>query len=382
MTHTVATIEPPQPTGAHALVVGGVDTHLDFHVAAALDGYGALLGIETFPTTPAGYRALLAWLAGFGPVGVVGVEGTGSYGAGLARHLHAAGIAVAEVNRPDRSARRRRGKTDAYDAEAAARTALAAHREHQTPAAKLNHGPVEALRAYKVAHDQAVKQRTATLNLMHQLIVTAPDDLRQELAGLTKHTLPDHCARFRTPTPDTTDGATADTRAATKATLKRLGRRVLTLVEEIEFYDTQITALTKSIAPTVLDQPGVGPQTLAQLLITISSNPDRFTNEAAFAALCGTSPIPASSGKTNRHRLNRGGDRQANYALHMIALSRLRIHQPTRDYIATRTADGRSTPHLRRMLKRYIARELFTLIRDDLHAYNTHAEAHQAHQAA
>jgi len=368
MTHTIATIEP-------TMVVGGVDTHLDFHVAAALDGFGALLGVEAFPTTPRGYRTLLAWLAGFGPVAVVGVEGTGSYGAGLARHLHHAGIAVTEVNRPDRAARRRRGKTDAYDAEAAARTALAAHREHSAPAAKLNQGAIEALRAYKNAHEQAVKQRTATLNLMHQLIVTAPEDLRQELAGLTKHTLPEHCARFRvTDNPD----AMADPRAATKATLKRLGRRVLALVEESEFYHAQITALTASIAPTVLDQPGVGPQTLAQLLITISSNPDRFATEAAFAALCGTSPIPASSGKTDRHRLSRGGDRQANYALHMITLSRLRIHQPTRDYITARTPDGRSTPHLRRMLKRYIARELFPLLRDDLRAHSHDQQTLQA----
>lgn len=372
MTHTTTTIEP-------ATVVGGVDTHLDLHVAAALDGAGALLGVEAFPTTPAGYRALLAWLRGFGPLAVVGVEGTGSYGAGLARHLHAAGIAVTEVNRPDRAARRRRGKTDAYDAEAAARTALAGHREDRAPAAKLNQGAVEALRTYKTAHDQAVKQRTATLNLMHQLVVTAPEDLRQELAGLTKHTLPEHCARFRlTHAPDTN----ADPRAATKATLKRLGRRVLALVEEIELYNTQITALTAAIAPTVLDQPGVGPQTLAQLLITISSNPDRFATEAAFAALCGTSPIPASSGKTDRHRLSRGGDRQANCALHMIALSRLRIHQPTRDYITTRTRDGRSTPHLRRMLKRYIARELFPLLRDDLRTQAPTPTAEQPRQAA
>ena len=355
--------------------MGGVDTHLEFHVAAALDGYGALLGVEAFPTTVAGYRALTTWLRGFGSVTVVGVEGTGSYGAGLARHLHHAGIAVSEVNRPDRAARRRRGKTDAYDAEAAARTALAQHRQQQPPAAKLNQGPIEALRIYKNAHDQAVKQRTATLNLMHQLLVTAPQDLRQELSGLTKHTLPTRCARFRT--PHTTAG---DPRQAAKATLKRLGRRVLALSEEIDSYNDQITTLTATLAPTLLDQPGVGPQTLAQLLITISSNPDRFTTEAAFAALCGASPIPASSGKTDRHRLNRGGDRQANYALHMIALSRLRTHQPSRTYIATRTRDGRSTPHLRRMLKRYIARELFPLLRNDLH---THSQTnHQPARAA
>jgi transposase len=372
MTHTISSIES-------TVVVGGVDTHLEFHVAAALDGYGTLLGIETFPTTPAGYRALSAWLGGFGPVTVVGVEGTGSYGAGLARHLHAAGVAVTEVNRPDRAARRRRGKTDAYDAEAAARTALAGHRADQAPAAKLNQSEIEGLRMLKNAHDQAVKQRTATLNLMHQLVLTAPDELRQELAGLTKHTLPGHCARFRVPTDPQAMGAP---RMAAKATLKRLGHRVLGLVEEIEFYDTQIAVLTAALAPTMLDQPGVGPQTLAQLLITISENPDRFATEAAFAALCGTSPIPASSGKTDRHRLNRGGDRQANYALHMIALSRLRIHATTRDYIAARTPDGRSTPHLRRMLKRYIARELFPILRDDLRAHHTPTPTEETHQAA
>lgn len=346
-------------------VFGGVDTHLDFHVAAVVNALGALLAVARFPTNPAGYRALLAWLEGFGPVMVVGVEGTGSYGAALARHLHAQHVPVVEVNRPDRAERRRRGKTDAYDAEAAARTALAG-RAHT---AKINQGPVESLRVLKLAHASAVKQRTAAINQMHQLVATAPAELRSQLEGLTKHTLPARCARLR-PGTDLHDAT-----AATKHALRMLARRVQRLTEEIDELDAEITTLVGQIAPTTLAAPGVGPHTVARLLITIGENPHRFTSEAGFAALCGTNPIPASSGRTDRHRLNRGGDRQANSAIHMIALSRLAHHRPTRAYIAQRTTDAKSDPHLRRKLKRYITRELFTLLRTDLQALTPAAQA-------
>lgn len=361
MTQNPQSIESGMHTSAQQLpVFGGVDTHLDFHVAAAVNALGALLGVARFPTTPAGYRELLAWLQGFGPVMAVGVEGTGSYGAALTRHLHAHDVAVLEVNRPDRAERRRRGKTDAYDAEAAARTALAG-RAH---AAKINQGPVESLRVLKLAHASAVKQRTAVINQMHQIVATAPAELRTQLEGLTKHTLPARCARLR-PGADLHDAA-----AATKHTLRMLARRAQRLTEEIDDLDTEIATLAKQIAPTTLAAPGVGHHALARLLITIGENPHRFGSEAAFAALCGTNPIPASSGRTDRHRLNRGGDRQANSAIHMVALSRLAHHQPTRTYIAKRTTNGKSDPHLRRKLKRYITRELFALLRTDLQALN------------
>lgn len=362
----ISPISPNSQAVAEQLpVFGGVDTHLDFHVAAVVNAVGALLAVARFPTNPAGYRDLLAWLEGFGPVMVVGVEGTGSYGAALARHLHAHDIKVLEVNRPDRAERRRRGKTDAYDAEAAARTALAG-RAHT---AKVNQGPVESLRVLKLAHASAVKQRTAAINQMHQLVATAPVEVRSQLDGLTKHTLPARCVRLR-PGTDLHDAT-----AATKHTLRMLARRVQRLTEEIDELDTEITALVNQIAPTTLAAPGVGPHTVARLLITIGENPHRFNSEAAFAALCGTNPIPASSGRTDRHRLNRGGDRQANSAIHMIALSRLAHHQPTRAYIAQRTTNAKSDPHLRRKLKRYITRELFALLRTDLQALTPAAHA-------
>lgn len=357
-----------QIESAQVGIYGGVDTHLDFHVAAAVNALGALLDTAVFATTVQGYAELLAWLRAWGPLAQVGVEGTGSYGAGLARHLHRHDVEVLEINRPDRASRRRRGKTDAYDAEAAARTALAGHAR----AAKINTGAVESLRMLKLQRDSAVKQRTATLNQMHQLRVTAPQELREQLTGLTKHTLATHCVRFRV-TRDT-NRLTDPVQAAKKA-LHGLARRVLALTAEITELDADITALTRAIAPATSAAAGVGAQTVAQLLIAIGEQPERFHSEAGFAALCGTSPIPASSGKTQRHRLNRGGNRQANSALHMATLNRLCHHPPTKAYIAARTTDAKSDPHLRRKLKRYLARELFTLLRQDLRALNTPAIA-------
>lgn len=364
MSQINAQIEPGQhcvPDHAQRAVYGGVDTHLEFHVVAAVNGLGALLGTEVFPTTVQGYARLLDWLTGWGRLALVGVEGTGSYGAGLSRHLLRHDIEVVEINRPDRADRRRRGKSDAYDAEAAARTVLAG----RTLRAKINTGPVESLRMLKVQHDSAVKQRTATINQMHQLRVTAPAELREQLNGLTKHTMPARCVRFRV---DATQ--LGDPVQAAKKALRGLGRRVLALSEEIDDLAADITALTQAIAPTTCAALGAGPQSVAQLLITIGEHPERFRSEAAFAALCGVSPIPASSGKTQRHRLNRGGDRQANSALHMITLCRLAHHPPTKAYIAARSQDGKSDPHLRRKLKRYLARELFTHLRNDLQQLN------------
>lgn len=361
MTHNHSWIDPADSGGNPVAVVGGVDTHLDFHVVAAVNALGALLGVAVFPTTATGYSELLVWLRQWGPLIAVGVEGTGSYGAALSRQLTHHGVEVLEVTRPDRADRRRRGKTDAYDAEAAARTVLAG-RAHT---AKVNLGAVESLRMLKMQYDSAVKQRTAALNQMHQLRVTAPQELRAELVGLTKHTLPPRCARFRL-----TNTWLGDPVQAAKKTLRGLARRVLALTEEIEELDADIAALVQVVAPRTLAVTGTGPQTVAQLLITIGEQPDRFRSESAFAALCGVNPIPASSGKTSRHRLNRAGDRRANSALHMIVLSRLAHHRPTRDYIAARAADKKSDPHLRRKLKRYLARELFILLRTDLQDLN------------
>lgn len=365
MTDQHRNLDPVDPRA----VYGGVDTHRDFHVATAVSALGALLGTATFPADAAGYQQLLEWLHSWGPVAGVGVEGTGSYGAGLARRLDEHGLTVHEVNRPDRSSRRRRGKSDHFDAEAAARSVLAG----STNPAKINHTTIESLRMLKVQYDSAIKQRTATLNQMHQIRVTAPEALRTQLAGLTKKTLPTTCARFRI---DPT-AALADPTTTAKKVLRGLAKRVLTLTEEIRALDADITALTTTVAPTTAAASGVGPQGLARLLITIGENPERFTSEASFAALCATNPVPANSGKHQEfYRLNRAGNRQANSALYMMVISRLAHHQPTRDYIRHRTPDGVSTAHLRRKLQRYLARELYTLLRTDLR------NLHQPPQAA
>jgi transposase len=336
-------------------VILGVDTHADEHVAALLSTVGGLVATASFAATAAGYRALLAWARGHGPVGRAGVEGTGSYGAALTRHLRGAGVPVIEVNRPDRAARRRRGKTDPVDAEAAARAVLAG-RATVTP--KTADGPAEALRLLKLAKDSAVKARTQAINQLKAVLVGADPDLREALAGLGRATLIRRCAQL----PDTTadGGAVA---ATVVYTLRLLARRIQQLTGEINDLTRRIRAVLADHAPQLLERRGVGPDSAATLLITAGDNPERLANEASFAALCGANPIQASSGKTRRHRLNRGGDRQANAALYHIALTRLRCDQPTGDYIDRRAAQGKTRREALRCLKRYIAREIYNLIR-------------------
>jgi transposase len=337
-------------------VTGGVDTHVDTHAAAALDELGRLLGSETFPATAAGYGRLLTWLTGFGRVVAVGVEGTGSYGAGLGRHLTTSGIRVVEVDRPDRRARRKHGKSDPADAIAAAR-AVQAGTATGTP--KSRDGVVESIRALRVARNGAIKAHTASMNALRQMIVTAPDQLRQQLTGLGAKTLVETCARLR-------PGDLIDPTQGVKAALRRLARRCQMLAAEIAEADADLRSLVARAAPGLVDQFGVGPEIAGQLLITAGDNPERLRSEASCAALCGVSPLPASSGRTNRHRLNRGGDRAANSALHRIVIVRLRYHQPTHAYVERRTAEGLSKRDIIRCLKRYLARELLPQIREAL----------------
>jgi transposase len=343
--------KPPVPHPDE--VVGGVDTHADTHTAAALDPLGQLLGTATFPASAAGYRQLLAWLGRFGPVARVGVEGTGSYGVGLTRYLTLKQVPVVEVNRPARADRRRRGKSDTFDAENAARAALAGT---ATAVPKTRDGKVEAIRLVHSTRAGAVKARSAAWASFHNMVLTSPDTVRDRLIGLTRKRRLDAALHFPA------GSEVADPQQAAQRCLTRLAQRIQTLSSEIADADTELKALTAAAAPQLLTQPGVGPETTAQLLITVGDNPHRIDNEAAFAALCGTSPVPASSGRTQRHRLNRGGDRQANRALHIIAVTRLRRHQPTRDYIATRNPDGKATPHLMRCLKRHLARDIYQLL--------------------
>ena len=343
-------------TGAvvtQAVVTVGVDTHSDTHHAAVIDSVGRPLADDGFPTTPAGYRQLLAWAQSHGEVAGFGVEGTGAYGAGLARHLRAAGQVVIEVDRPDRKTRRQRGKSDPIDAYAAAAAVLSGA---ATGTPKTRDGRVEAIRTLRVARRSAIKGRTQAINQLKALVLTGPAELRQALTGLTTRQLLTTCRRLRA---DTRLTHVADpVTAATKLTLRRLARRITALGEEIDDIDTELRPLVAATAPALMAVYGVGTEVAAQLLITAGDNPDRLRSEAAFAQLCGTAPLPASSGRTTRHRLNRGGDRHANYALHIIALVRLSSHQPTQDYAARRRAQGLGNLEIIRCLKRYIAREI------------------------
>lgn len=322
----------PAPAAVAAGVFAGVDTHSATHHAAVIDHLGRHLADAEFDATPAGYRELEAWLREHGRVAAVGVEGTGSYGAGLARHLTAAGLTVVEVDRPDRRTRRRLGKSDPIDAYAAA-AAVASGRATGTP--KTRDGAVEAIRMLRTARTSAVKARTQATNQIKALLITAPEQVRAAAAGLGRAALVEHLARLR-PGTDLTDPATA-----AKAALRTLARRRQHLHAEVRDLDAQIKALVQHTAPALLDLAGVGPETASQLLATAGDNPERLRSAASFAALCGAAPVPASSGKTRRHRLSRGGDRQANRALHTIALTRMSHDPRTRAYVQRRTTEGR-----------------------------------------
>jgi transposase len=335
-------------------VTGGVDTHKDTHTAAALDSAGRVLGTEQFMADRAGYEALLAWLRGFGPVLAVGVEGTGAYGAGLNTVLAAAGVRVVEVDRPDRKTRRQQGKSDPIDAVAAARAVLSTAR---IGVPKQRDGRVEALRNLRVARRSAVKQRADTQRQMHTLIVTAPEPVREQLRGLRAPALVKHCAAANA---DLTH--VADPAVAVVVALRCLARRHQQLTLQITELDELLAPLVEAIHPELLALNGVGPDVAGQLLVTAGANTDRLSSEAAFAMLCGAGPLPASSGKTNRHRLNRGGDRQANAALYRIVICRLRWDPRTRAYADRRTKEGMSKKEIIRCLKRYVAREIYTLI--------------------
>jgi len=330
-------------------ITGGVDTHAGAHVAAALDPLGELLGVREFPATAAGYAGLLGWLSGFGTVALVGVEGTGSYGAGLARHLAAAGVRVVEVDRPDRQDRRRAGKSDPLDAISAAR---AAQSGRAAGASKGRDGAVEAIRALMVARRSARSERTQAINQARALIVTGPDDLRARFAKSTAAGLVADLAALR-PRPGDLPGY------ATRIALRELGRRARFLDAQIERLDELIVPLVAARAPGLLALHGVGPDTAALLLIAAGDHPGRLRSEAAWAHLCAAAPIPASSGKVTRRRLNPGGDRQANHALWRIVITRMSSHAPTRAYVARRSTEGLSKKEIIRCLKRYVAREVY-----------------------
>lgn len=338
---TVTTLDP-------AAVYGGIDTHRDTIHVAVVDPWGRPTADQEFPTTPAGYRAALEFLAGQGEVARIGIEGTSSYGAGITRFAVAAGLDVREVTRPERAARRREGKSDPLDAYQAARAVLA---ERDTAPAKST--DIESLRALHNARRSAIKARQAArVQIRHQL-VTAPVHLREKYRDRTPARLIQGLAVSR---PDMY--ADPGCRGVLTA-LRSLARRHQRLSDEIADLDRDLTTLIHDLAPHLLHLHGVGIPTAAQLLITAGGNPERLHDEAAFAALCGTAPVPASSGLTTRHRLSRGGDRQANYALHVIAVVRMGTHPRTRDFVTRQRDRGKTTPEILRILKRALAREMY-----------------------
>ncbi|GAC1312095.1 MAG: IS110 family transposase [Acidimicrobiales bacterium] len=334
-------------------VTGGVDTHGDVHVAAVLDSAtGRRLGTAAFPTTTAGYASLLGWLRGFGELDQVGVESTGSYGAGLSRFLTAEDVAVIEVDRPDRKARRFEGKSDPTDAEAAARAVISG-RAAGTP--KSRDGLVEAIRVLEVAHHGAMKDRTRAMNQFKSLLVSAPEPVRDGLRRLSFSAQLARARRFP-------DGHGDPVERETRWALKEIARRIAFCDEQTARLEGRLGELAALASPALLGLRGVGPHVAAGLLAAAGDNPERMGSEAAFAKLCGACPIPASSGKTNRHRLNRGGDRRANNALFTIVLVRMRHDPATRAYVARRTAEGKTHKEIIRCLKRFVAREVFTAI--------------------
>jgi transposase len=333
-------------------ITGGVDTHLDVHVAAALDERGALLGVESFATTETGYKKLLVWLSDFGSVDLVGVEGTGSYGAGLTRHLQAERVRVVEVDRPNRQRRRLKGKSDPQDAISAARAALSGD---ATGEAKTRDGNVESMRVLRVARASARKGRTQALNQMRNLVSTAPDSIRAELRGLNVFHLLERASTYR-------PGSKRDIVSLTKFSLRMLARRAMTLEEEITEIDAILKPLVKETAPALISTLGIGTDAASALLVAAGDNPGRLRNEAAFAHLCGASPLDASSGKSQRHRLNRSGDRQANSALWHIVITRMVYDPRTTEYIDRRRKEGLTKKEAVRCLKRYVAREVYGLL--------------------
>jgi transposase len=352
------TSDKTQLTGTR-VVVGGVDTHQLIHHAAVLDEHLVEVADQRFPVGEAGYRQLLDWMAGFGLITRVGVESTGAYGAGLTRFLLAAGLEVLEVRQPEKSTRVREGKSDSIDAYSAARQA-ATGAARAMP--KLTTGVVEAIRMLKVARDGAVKDRTRAYSQLRDLATTAPAAIHDELIGLTGRQRVTRALRYRPDPSQITD----PTQAAKKA-LRTLARRIGHLNTEITDADRDLARLTKTATPSLLAMRQVGTQTAAQILVTAGQNIDRMHSEAAFAKLCGVAPLPASSGKTGtRHRLNPGGDRHANSALHLVVIGRLKNHPETQAYLARRLTENKTKREAIRCLKRHLARSIYRALKNDL----------------
>ena len=350
----------------HTAILIGVDTHKQTHVAVAINRLGARLADCSIAADGAGYAELVAWARALGTVEAFAIEGTGSYGAGLTSFVRRQAIRVVEVSHCDRRKRRKDGKNDTMDAESAARSVLAGI---ATAIPKAADGAAEMVRQIKIARDSAVKAKSAAIITLKTLLVNAPSELREALAPLTDRALLERCARLL-------PGAVVTPTASVKHAVRALANRWHALALEIREHDTVLDAITAAAVPTLRAAFGLGPDAAAEMMIVAGDNPDRIRSEAAFAKLCGVCPIPASSGVTNRHRLFRGGHRQANAALYRIVLVRMQWHQPTIDYVLRRTRQGLSKKDIMRCLKRYVAREVYAaLLRDHVAAVQPSAAA-------
>lgn len=324
-------------------------------MAFALDGLGGRRGELFVPATADGYAQLVDWARNLGEIRVFGVEGCGSYGSGLYRFLRRGGHTVIEVNRSARKGERRlTGKSDVIDAEHAAREVLAGHAK-TTP--KAANGSIESIRLVRIARNTAVKAHTSAMIALKATLVTAGDELRAELEPLTDYKLVLACADLKVGCD------MSDPKSAMCHVLASLAKRWLELHEEIKIHARHLKQLVKDTAPALVGAFGIGPDIAGELLVAAGDNSERIHSEAAFAKLCGVSPIPASSGMTTgRHRLNRGGNRQANAALYRVVIVRMRWHEPTIAYVKKRTADGLTKKDIIRCLKRYVAREVYGLL--------------------
>jgi transposase len=352
----MTSIAPLEPSRR---VVIGVDTHKHIHVAVAVDLLGVRLADTLVSADTGGYAQLRDWALSMGRIESFGIEGTGSYGAGLTSFLRRHGHRIVEVNRGDRRTRREKGKSDTIDAEMAARSVLAGS---ATTIPKTADGLSEMIRQIKVARDTARKGRTSAIITLKALVVNVEAELREALEPLRDRALIERCAGFR-------PGRISDSTASAKHALRALARRWLDLDAEIRAHDSVLDDLTAKASPTLREGFGIGADTAAEILIVLGDNPGRIRSEAAFAKLCGTCPIPASSGMTTgRHRLYRGGHRQANAALYRTVIVRMRFHQPTLDYVERRTAEGLSKKDIIRCLKRFLAREAYQRVMIDYRA--------------
>jgi transposase len=331
----------------------GVDTHTDTHTACLVDRLGRQLAVITIPADPGGCRRLLAWARQHapGPQLAWSIEGTRSHGLGLTRYLQAHGQLVTEAGRPERASKRPGGKSDPADAARAARDALAAGRLAQPR----SDGNREALRILLVARAQATTARTAAVNTLKALILGSPDDLRGQLRGLSTPRQASRCRSLRV------HASQPIAEQVLRAEMRRLATHIGAWDKELRASKDRLRQLVAQVMPVLLEQPGVGPMSAAQLLVSWS-HPGRCRSEAAFAALAGVSPLQASSGKITRHRLNRFGDRELNRALHVIVNWRMLHHAETKDYLARRRAGQKTDHEIRRCLKRYAARQLFRIM--------------------